>query len=115
MDKRSALVGDSPARRGRGQAVRFEGLADLGPVPETMPTPPTLRGVESLTPPSEAEGELPFLTIAEAARLIRARKLSPLDLTRSLLARIERLNPILNAYITVSADLAIEQAKEAEA
>lgn len=58
--------------------------------------------------------ELHFLSIAEAARLIEARKLSPVELTKSLLARIEALEPQLNAFITVTADLALEQAKRAE-
>ena len=59
--------------------------------------------------------DLDGLTIAKASRLIRARKLSPLELTRATLARIARLQPKLNAFITVTADLAIEQARRAEA
>lgn len=55
-----------------------------------------------------------FLTIAEAARLIRARKLSPVELTSALIARIEALEPQLNSFITVTADLALIQAKQAE-
>lgn len=58
--------------------------------------------------------ELHFLSIAESARLIEARKLSPLELTQALLARIEALDPQLNAFITVTADLALSQAKQAE-
>ena len=56
-----------------------------------------------------------MLTLAEAAEQIRQRKLSPLELTRECLARIERLNPTLNAFITVTGDLALEQARRAEA
>ncbi|HSN39931.1 MAG TPA: amidase [Burkholderiales bacterium] len=58
--------------------------------------------------------ELHFLPIAEAAGLIGTRRLSPVELTKSLLARIEALEPQLNAFITVTADLALEQAKQAE-
>ncbi len=54
------------------------------------------------------------LTITRLARLIRRRRLSPVDLTRSLLARIDQLNPHLNAFITVTSDLALAQAKRAE-
>ncbi len=54
-------------------------------------------------------------TIAEAARQIAARRLSPVELTRALLDRIARLDPQLNAYITVTADLAMDQARKAEA
>ena len=58
--------------------------------------------------------ELHLLTIADAAQLIRARKLSPVEYTDALLARIEALDPQLNAFITVTADLARKQAREAE-
>ena len=58
---------------------------------------------------------LHFLTIAEASRLIAARKLSPVELTRAFLARIEALGPQLNAYLLVTADLALAQARRAEA
>jgi len=58
--------------------------------------------------------DLAFAPIEEVARLFRKRKLSPVELTKLMLARIEKLNPKLNAYITVSADLAQAQAKKAE-
>ena len=55
------------------------------------------------------------LTIADAARLMAARQLSPLELTRAYLARIEQLNGRLNAFITVTADAALAQARALEA
>jgi aspartyl-tRNA(Asn)/glutamyl-tRNA(Gln) amidotransferase subunit A len=55
-----------------------------------------------------------MLTLTEAAQQIRTHHLSPLELTRACLARIERLNPALNAFITVTAELALEQARQAE-
>jgi aspartyl-tRNA(Asn)/glutamyl-tRNA(Gln) amidotransferase subunit A len=54
------------------------------------------------------------LTITRLARHIRRRRLSPVDLTRSLLSRIEHLDPHLNSFITVTPDLALAQAKRAE-
>jgi aspartyl-tRNA(Asn)/glutamyl-tRNA(Gln) amidotransferase subunit A len=54
------------------------------------------------------------LTITRLAPLIRRRKLSPVELTRFLLDRIERLESGLNSYITITADQAMAQAKEAE-
>ncbi|MEJ1161363.1 amidase [Prosthecomicrobium sp. N25] len=59
--------------------------------------------------------DLHFLTIAEAARLIRVRKLSPVELTKAYLARIEALDPKLNAFILVLAESALAEAKKAEA
>ncbi len=68
--------------------------------------------------PEEAEAgvvySLPMFTLVEAAEQIRARRLSPVELTRNCLARIERLNPDLNAFITVTAEQALEAARQAE-
>ncbi len=55
-----------------------------------------------------------MLTLTEAAEQIRTRRLSPVELTRECLSRIERMNPTLNAFITVTSDLALEQARRAE-
>src|SRR5215468_8675086 len=59
--------------------------------------------------------DLGYLTIAEAARLIRARKLSPVEFTQALLARIAATDSTYHAYIAVMEDLAIGQARAAEA
>ena len=58
--------------------------------------------------------EIIFLSAAEQGRLIRSRKLSPVDLVRASLERIERYDPVLRAYITVCAEQALAQAREAE-
>jgi aspartyl-tRNA(Asn)/glutamyl-tRNA(Gln) amidotransferase subunit A len=54
-------------------------------------------------------------TILELAEQIRQGSVSPVELTRQCLARIEQLNPTLNAFITVTADRALAQARQAEA
>jgi len=58
--------------------------------------------------------DLAFASIEEVARLYRQRKLSPVELTKLMLARIDQLNPKINAYISVTAELAIAQAKKTE-
>ena len=58
--------------------------------------------------------ELETLTIAELAPRIKSIAVSPVALTERYLQRIEKLNPLLNAYITVTADDALAQAKAAE-
>ena len=58
--------------------------------------------------------ELHYLEISELARLIAARKVSPVELTRDLLRRIERLDPQLKSYALVTPELALEQARMAE-
>src|SRR3954454_24348172 len=55
------------------------------------------------------------LSITEASELLRQKKISPVDLTNTCLDRIERLNPVLNAFITVTHESALAQARVAEA
>lgn len=52
------------------------------------------------------------MTIAEAGQELRSRRVSSVDLTRECLRQIERLNPVLNAFITVTVDAAMERAEE---
>lgn len=59
-------------------------------------------------------GPGPFLTIAEASRLIAARKLSPVELTKSLLDRIASLDPKVNAFLAVTEKPALAAARAAE-
>src|SRR5690349_17799860 len=61
------------------------------------------------------DSELAFASIETIAALFRKRKLSPVELTNLMLAHIDQVNPKLNAYITVTAELALAQAKKAEA
>lgn len=58
--------------------------------------------------------ELYYLTIAGAAALLRKRKISPVELTKAALTRVETLNPRLNAFITVTAERALREARAAE-
>ena len=58
--------------------------------------------------------DLESLTIAGLAAEISQRKISPVEVTRLFLERIERVNPTLNAYVTVTADNARADAKKAE-
>ena len=54
------------------------------------------------------------ISISEAAELLRHKKISPVDLATACLDRIERLNPVLNAFITVTDEGALAQARRAE-
>ena len=60
-------------------------------------------------------GDLSRLGLVEVSGLLRRKTVSPVDLTKECLKRIERHNPTLNAFITVTAEQAMRQAKEAEA
>lgn len=61
-----------------------------------------------------SEDELHFLEVTELSRLLHSRKLSPVELTGSMLRRIASLDPKLHAYATVTPELALEQARGAE-
>ena len=54
------------------------------------------------------------LTLAELARRIESRELSPVELAGALLARIESLDGQVNAFITRTAELAMARARQAE-
>ena len=60
------------------------------------------------------EDELALLSIEQAARLLRTRKLSPVALVQAALARAEQLQPCLNAFITLLAGKALQDARRAE-
>jgi aspartyl-tRNA(Asn)/glutamyl-tRNA(Gln) amidotransferase subunit A len=62
---------------------------------------------------SHSGSELAFLSIEQAARLLRRKEISPLELVDAALARIERWNPELDAFITVLGDSARRQARAA--
>jgi aspartyl-tRNA(Asn)/glutamyl-tRNA(Gln) amidotransferase subunit A len=61
-----------------------------------------------------AGSELLSLSISEARRRIRAREISPVELTHSYLQQIDRLNARLNVYLTVTEKAALAAAKAAE-
>ena len=60
-------------------------------------------------------GELTFLSAVSMAEQIRQKRLSPVELVEAHLARIEELNPKLNAFVQVDAERARQQARVAEA
>ena len=60
------------------------------------------------------DSQLALASVGTVGRLFRSRKLSPVELTSFLLARIERLNPKLNTFLTVTSELALKQAARAE-
>ena len=60
------------------------------------------------------DNELYYRPLTEIARLLRRREISPVELTRAQLARIERLDPQLHSYITVVPERALARARLAE-
>ena len=58
----------------------------------------------------EGGAQLHFASLSDVARLIKTRALSPVELTESMLGRIESIDPRLMSYATVTADRAREAA-----
>ncbi len=61
------------------------------------------------------DDNLCWMSATELAGAIRARRLSPVDVTAAVLARIDAVNPKINAYCTVAAGRALADARRAEA
>jgi aspartyl-tRNA(Asn)/glutamyl-tRNA(Gln) amidotransferase subunit A len=66
-----------------------------------------------MTSPARPDGEPLDLTITELGAAYRAGRLTPVDATRRCLDRIAALDPTLHAFITVTGELALEQASAA--
>src|SRR3989475_7104818 len=62
---------------------------------------------------SNSRDDICFLPATELARLYRARKVSPLEVMQAVLARIDAVNPAVNAYVTVARDSALTAARAA--
>ncbi len=61
-----------------------------------------------------ANEDLCWLSATELAALIRRKKVSPVEVVKTTLNRIDRVNPQLNAYVTVTRESALKEAKGAE-
>ena len=59
--------------------------------------------------------DLPYATITELAAAYRAKTLSPVEVTEAMLDRIGKLDPALHAYVTLTPEIALAQARRAEA
>ena len=60
------------------------------------------------------QSNLPFLTVAELARLIESREVSPVEVTQAYLDRIDQLDFKFNAYLAISRREAMQAARDAE-
>jgi aspartyl-tRNA(Asn)/glutamyl-tRNA(Gln) amidotransferase subunit A len=76
-------------------------------------------GIESVAEASARKmthpDQLTSLTLSEAAAAVRRKAVSPVELTRACLAQVEQLNPKFNAFITITAESALAEARTAEA
>src|SRR5262245_38660288 len=89
----------------RRHALAILGASALTPVAACSP---------SSTPPPAPAGPLHFLSLREVAKLLAARQVLPVTLTRQMLDRIFTVDAKLTSYATVTADQAIAAATAAE-
>src|SRR5262245_51176474 len=68
-------------------------------------------------PPSagHSESQLTLIELTEVSKAVQKKEVSPVDLTQACLKEIERRNPGLNAFITITAESALAEARKAEA
>jgi aspartyl-tRNA(Asn)/glutamyl-tRNA(Gln) amidotransferase subunit A len=75
----------------------------------------TMAAAASVLKPTSAQpSDLASLSLKEASELLRRKAVSPVELTKACLKRISTYNPSLNAFITVTADQAMESARTIE-
>ncbi len=97
---------------------------DVAPALTFFPAPPrpaaavkrnqaTPVEMPSARRPESAE-ELAFLSVVELSALIRSRKLSSTELTKIYLERLKRFDPLLKCVVTLTEDVALKQAAEAD-
>jgi len=65
-------------------------------------------------PPYKSIEEVAFFTATQLGELVRTRRISPVELTRMYIARLKRYGPKLNCTVTLTEDLAMQQATQAE-
>lgn len=113
MNSTPAPAGDKSPLPGESHELSrrsFLALAAAGAAGTLLPS-----SLSAAAAPTGVASDLTRLTLQVAAEQIRRKKLSPVALTQACLAKIERLNPTLNAFITVTAESALASAREAEA
>ncbi len=58
--------------------------------------------------------EIHYASVSDLASAYKTGELTPVDVTRHMLKRIEALDPRLHSYVTVTTDIALEQAEKAQ-
>ena len=125
-DERKAAAGAVQREQQKLDALRKVAITNAVPPALTFfATPPQeyagpidrgqVRPLDVAVPERPASDEdLAFLPVTKLAALIRARKLTSLELTRLYLARLNRFNELLNCVVTLTEDLALSQAEQAD-
>ncbi|MBI3450224.1 MAG: amidase [Acidobacteria bacterium] len=123
-DAQRKLMLDDVNETLQGYAKSRAVAIDNGVAPALMfdPAPFTAPGVDRgrVTSPGRpaprvgGDDDMAFASVADLGALLRARKISSVDLTKLYLKRLDRYDPILKVSITRTTDLALEQAAKAD-
>lgn len=96
----------------------YSGLVNAAPAADVVPAEPPAAPAAGVgadaDAPAAGDRDLLFAPLTEVVARIRRRELSPVAVTRAVLARIEALQPTLNAYYTVTAASALAKARAVE-
>ena len=119
LDKLNSLRKDYDALRTIDLPNDIDPALYFNPLPTgfTMPSGPSVckaSPVGNVSLPANRD-ELAFYTIGQLGELIRTKQISSVDLTQFFLNRLKTYNPKLHCVITLTEDLAISQAKRADA
>src|SRR5258708_12367126 len=79
------------------------------------PSYPSSGMLKRMVSAGNSNRELCHFELTELSALIQKKSVSPVEATNACLARIEKLNPVLNAYITVTAESTLAEARKTEA
>src|SRR5581483_4718798 len=121
---RASLAGRTPRRAWTSMSGVPPALLSRGAGPSqgpgraaaaTMGTRPVVRPPVPAREDTVADRDLCFTPAGELVRLFRSRRASPLEVVQAVLARIDAVNPGLNAYVTVARESALAAARRATA
>jgi len=118
IENRNWKIKNSAWRSGSATAVaNFCSLfVSLGTVfPLAKATRELMMGIDKPMGRADQKSNLTQLDLNDAAELLRSKKVSPIELAEECLSRIDRFNEKLNAFITVTAESGLAEARAAEA
>lgn len=91
----------------------------FNPDPYLRPAEPVVRNqasnpIDGTVERPESDSDVAFLSVAQLAMLIRNRKLTSVELTKLYLQRLKQFDPLLHCVVTLTEDLALQQAAKAD-
>lgn len=117
LNRRGGLLQDFQALRDMGLANDTPSALVFNPVLPGMKLPAgtsSLKVTRARVAKPRTDEDLAFLSVRPLASLLKRREIKSLDLTRLCLERLKRYDPVLHCVVTLTEDLALEQAARAD-